>query len=848
MELDADDKNKVRLLKPERVSEQNVKTFLPPEVFDESAHLDKQNENALRKKEESISELKSFKTLIDKNLALYGEIKEDFANKNEKQMAIEIDKSQLAVLEKQQQIKKLKVESLEIDSLEVDSLGAFLGEKNLNKFDKTSETNSNENSQNEKTEKILELEKQLEEKEMTLSLQKKVKEKSAPKKIFDFIEKYSQVENIQKGAREFFSNKNDEPTPTKKLTPKKIFDFVDKYSQVENIKKGVGEIFSKKNEDDELTPTRKPKEASQEAPELKKEQTTEEILDAVKKISDADIIQKETKKEDAISSIEVKNKKDLKEDKKEDREKDLFNKKHLSSLDRVGDGNDDIIQELYQTNKLLKFLILNEPDRMGGSTTSGGKSVNKSDNLIAKKSSGRDGSGIDIDFDKDGKDKKDKDKKDKNKKTKPKGGLASKVARGAKTVASKAGGVAVKAGGLIAKGAGALMMGTEGFAGVAALASNPIGWAIGGALLAGAATYGVYHLMIDDDSEAVFDQLEEQGAVSHSLFGESDILDWGKIYSLNDKSLDALIRYDDWSKENLTRFKTILNVPEEMRGKIITQGISAGVISVNSDGLAVVLNIKSFQNGITNLIKNKFNPKLLLPILDKRSQEILKSFLNENKPKKVEKNIDTPDLENKKSEDKKPENKTAQTDKSKKDKIKVNKDKSKKSEKLKEDNTTKDILLKAMKYTPQGLLFSGVQSLLEDDSVPTEENILKLTETSQQGMPLDNIKSNDINIVDSDFSKRDKTKPKLIKNRVKNHSANMSKIEEEQLSSPELLQSPESVLKGKQSISKIIEETQKENNEKSVEKTTTPTETSVINKTIIHQSPFNKSTAKMGSI
>ena len=105
---------------------------------------------------------------------------------------------------------------------------------------------------------------------------------------------------------------------------------------------------------------------------------------------------------------------------------------------------------------------------------------------------------------------------------------------------------------------------TKGAGAVAALASNPVGWAIGAGLAAGAVGYGAYNLAIDDDSMEITDKLEDMGAMNHNLLGHSQITNWDVVKRMSAEELDALLRFDDWDD---TTKKTIEDLIKSKKSK-----------------------------------------------------------------------------------------------------------------------------------------------------------------------------------------------------------------------------------------------------------------------------------------
>lgn len=157
------------------------------------------------------------------------------------------------------------------------------------------------------------------------------------------------------------------------------------------------------------------------------------------------------------------------------------------------------------------------------------------------------------------------------------GKSASKIGKVAKSAGS-----IMKTGKTLLSGAGALASSFGGEA-VAAMASNPIGWGIAGALAVGAAGYGLYHLSIDDDSEDIFNTLEENGVVEHNFFGDSVVKDWTVVYCLSKKGIDALLRYDDWSKETTQTLQKLKKMDQKTR-EFLASEIKNGKLNVDKDG------------------------------------------------------------------------------------------------------------------------------------------------------------------------------------------------------------------------------------------------------------------------
>ena len=262
----------------------------------------------------------------------------------------------------------------------------------------------------------------------------------------------------------------------------------------------------------------------------------------------------------------------------------------------------------------------------------------------------------------------------------------------------------------IAETAGAAIGGIGEAAGaVTALASNPIGWAVGGALALGAAGVGLYHLSIDDDSEEVMDKLEKTGAVEHSFFGDSEIKDWKQIYALNPKQVDALIRFDDWSKDTKNKLKEIKKLGKSQ--KELNSFIQSGYIKVTKDG-KLEFNEDKLKSATGKSILQKIT-KLSIPsdLETKEFKEVIKKA---------------------KSKSTKKENKDKADNKDSKI-VKNNKDLKSKDNKLsKENKENKDNLLDnlkkigedAIKSSPIGMLATGISHLFgnDNDSKNNKEN------------------------------------------------------------------------------------------------------------------------------
>ena len=255
-----------------------------------------------------------------------------------------------------------------------------------------------------------------------------------------------------------------------------------------------------------------------------------------------------------------------------------------------------------------------------------------------------------MDNDKDSKDKNNKKSKSgnsksgKSKRTKPskggnKGGdlkaikdVGSKAFSMAKTgataiagtVSSMAGGVASTAS---AVASGGLAAGGE--AAMAALATNPVGWAIAGALAVGAASYGVYHLMIDDDSEEIFDALEDKGIVEHNFFGDSIINDWKVIYVLEPKQIDALTRYDDWTDETMNTLTILQKVPQNLR-EFLAGEVGQGTLNFNANGIIGISNAEKFLINFKG-VSSDSQIKTILPLFTSAGQKIINKALKDNK-------------------------------------------------------------------------------------------------------------------------------------------------------------------------------------------------------------------------
>ena len=304
--------------------------------------------------------------------------------------------------------------------------------------------------------------------------------------------------------------------------------------------------------------------------------------------------------------------KNSEEELKATRENNDLSKEEISNLENIQDQNDDLLEK---NDKIIK-------------------------ELKAIKLSAGDGDDLDLDLDGDDKDKK-RNKRNKGNRNKPKKvrkgvkGLWDKgknlgknlLKRGGglvKNIASRALPAAMEAGGsLLSAGSAALE------AGGALLASNPIGWAIGGALAVGAAGYGIYHLMIDDDSEEIFDSLEDKGIVEHNFFGDSIIKDWRTIYLLDKKSLNALERYDDWSDGTLDTIKQLQKIPKNLR-EFIAGEISNGAVEPNEDGKLAINNAEKLSKDL----KGIEGAEKLTPLFQKKSQKIFQNMLTK-KPEKV---------------------------------------------------------------------------------------------------------------------------------------------------------------------------------------------------------------------
>jgi len=207
---------------------------------------------------------------------------------------------------------------------------------------------------------------------------------------------------------------------------------------------------------------------------------------------------------------------------------------------------------------------------------------------------------------------------------------ASTVAEGVGTAEAVTG--AVGATEAVAGAAGA----AEGAGAVAALASNPIGWAVAGGLALGAIGYGLYHLSIDDDSEDIMDKLEKSGAVEHNYWGNSKIKDWSQVVSLNSKELDALKRFDDWSKQDKKTLEDLskLNVAER---SFILEGLKNENIRPDEKEGGFTFNKIALDRLTRTDFWNK-DKKNFMKIMDKDTIKLLEESKKEDQNKNVQTN------------------------------------------------------------------------------------------------------------------------------------------------------------------------------------------------------------------
>ena len=309
----------------------------------------------------------------------------------------------------------------------------------------------------------------------------------------------------------------------------------------------------------------------------------------------------------------------------------------------------------------------------------------------------------------------------------------SKLFRGA-SIATE-GAEAVEGASVVAEGAAGAGAVAEGGGAIAALASNPVGWAIAGTIAVGAAAYGIYHLSIDDDSEAIMDQLEKSGAVEHNFFGNSEIKKWKQIYVLKKKQIDALKRFDDWSKGTKRTLEALEKIDSGTRkffGLLIGDAFSA-----TKDGVLSIDNFETFQKTFLPAFKEKVKKKYI------KFYPQFKTILSESFYKQIKKIFDT--IGKTAEVVKKPNDKTAEKldkkdNKDNKDN-KENKTKSSKENKVDtknkstKDNTAEKINSKDSKTNSPKVLKAGQQVIIKDGKIypynkaqkdSTKENIKTL--------------------------------------------------------------------------------------------------------------------------
>jgi len=159
------------------------------------------------------------------------------------------------------------------------------------------------------------------------------------------------------------------------------------------------------------------------------------------------------------------------------------------------------------------------------------------------------------------------------------------------------------------------------------LLTNPIGWAtlaIGTTVGAG---FLYYKYKYGKDKEIIKD-LDKRGIVDYNFFGKSYIKDWSAIFMLDDKSLDALIHFDDWNDKTLALLKGIRVLPPKLRALI-------GNLMHSLPEHFKIIDYKLYVSklGFNELIKyiNKDSFKVLKNILHPESLKYLEQKLVKSK-------------------------------------------------------------------------------------------------------------------------------------------------------------------------------------------------------------------------
>ena len=160
-------------------------------------------------------------------------------------------------------------------------------------------------------------------------------------------------------------------------------------------------------------------------------------------------------------------------------------------------------------------------------------------------------------------------------------------------------------------GLGDALAGGAAMAGEALLAVSPVGWVVAGAAAAGAAGYGVYNLMIDDDSQAVVDKLEKEHAFKHNLFGDSEITNWVKVAKLSDKELKSLKKYDDFDDVTNSTLDNLIGIDDGQR-KVFDKQLKDGTAGITSDG-----KLSISPGGIKDYINLDNPPSTMVDYVDK---------------------------------------------------------------------------------------------------------------------------------------------------------------------------------------------------------------------------------------
>ena len=104
-------------------------------------------------------------------------------------------------------------------------------------------------------------------------------------------------------------------------------------------------------------------------------------------------------------------------------------------------------------------------------------------------------------------------------------------------------------------------------------------------------------LIGDKQSTSFVNQLEKQGILETSMFGDSEIKNWDVVASLNDKQLGLLLKYDDWGTETTQRLKGLQNYKVNSKASNVKS-------NTNSNG-----NTNSMLNSNTDKILNSSIPK-----------------------------------------------------------------------------------------------------------------------------------------------------------------------------------------------------------------------------------------------